>query len=154
MTLVFFDKMEANTSEGKALSMLSDVKQTGFGKLQVHYTGVNRVGAGPNGSFRFYSSPNGILPEDKAEAEKGLGFIEEALERGDEIVIADEMLDVARVGVLDWEKVRPVIESRKDPTLLVMTGRKAPDWLMNAATTISTTIQLKHHGRALEGIDC
>ena len=154
VTIVFFDKMEANTSEGKALGMLSDVNQAGFGKLHVHYTGVNRVGAGPNGSFRFYSSPNGILPEDKAESEKGLKFIQEALERGDEIVIADEMLDVARVGVLDWEKVRPMIEGRRDPTLFVMTGRKAPDWLMNAATTISTTVQLKHHGRALEGIDC
>jgi cob(I)alamin adenosyltransferase len=154
VTLVFFDKMEENTSEGRALSILGQVEQPGFGKIEVHYTGINRVGAGPNGSFRFYSSPNGILPEDKAEAQKGLDYLRKALERGDEIVIADEMLDVARVGVIDWDEVKPVIESRKDPTLLVMTGRKAPDWLMNDATTISTTVQLKHHGRALEGIDC
>lgn len=154
VTLVFFDKMEENTSEGRALAILSEVTQPGFGKLEVHYTGINRLGAGPNGTFRFYSSPNGILPEDKEEARKGLEFIRKALERGDHIVIADEMLDVARVGVLDWNDVRPVIESRKDPTLLVLTGRKAPDWLMNDATTISTTVQLKHHGRALEGIDC
>lgn len=154
VTLVFFDKMEENTSEGRALAILSEVQQPGFGKLEVHYTGINRLGAGPNGTFRFYSSPNGILPEDKEEARKGLDFIRKALERGDHIVIADEMLDVARVGVLDWNDVRPVIESRQDPTLLVLTGRKAPDWLMNDATTISTTVQLKHHGRALEGIDC
>jgi cob(I)alamin adenosyltransferase len=154
VTLVFFDKMEDNTSEGRALAILSEVKQPNFGKLEVHYTGINRVGAGPNGSFRFYSSPNGILEEDKSEARKGLDFIRRALLRGDGIVIADEMLDVARVGVLDWNDVKPVIESRKDPTLLVLTGRKAPDWLMNDATTISTTVQLKHHGRALEGIDC
>jgi ATP:corrinoid adenosyltransferase len=94
------------------------------------------------------------LDEDKAEARKGLEYIRAALQRGDEVVIADEMLDVARVGVVDWDFVKPVIESRKDPTLLVLTGRKAPDWLMNDATTISTTVQLKHHGRALEGIDC
>jgi cob(I)alamin adenosyltransferase len=154
VTLVFFDKMEDNTSEGRALAILSEVQQPNFGKLEVHYTGINRVGAGPNGSFRFYSSPNGITDEDKAEAAKGLEYIRKALQRGDEIVIADEMLDVARVGVLDWNEVKPVIESRKDPTLLVLTGRKAPDWLMNDATTISTTVQLKHHGRALEGIDC
>lgn len=154
VTLVFFDKMEHNTSEGRALAILSEVQQDGFGKLEVHYTGINRLGAGPNGSFRFYSSPNGILDEDKAEAKKGLEYIRAALERGDDVVIADEMLDVARVGVVDWDSVKPVIESRKDPTLLVLTGRKAPDWLMNDATTISTTVQLKHHGRALEGIDC
>ena len=154
VTLVFFDKMEDNTSEGVALAILGAVQKPGFGKLEVHYTGINRVGSGPNGSFRFYSSPNGILEEDKAEATKGLEYIRAALERGDEVVIADEMLDVARVGVLDWQLVKPVIESRKDPTLLVLTGRKAPDWLMNDATTISTTVQLKHHGRALEGIDC
>lgn len=154
VTLVFFDKLEANTSEGRALAVLSQVKQPGFGKLEVHYTGINRLGAGPNGSFRFYSSPNGILEEDKQQANQGLEYIKLALERGDEIVIADEMLDVARVGVLDWRDVKPVIDGRKDPTLLVLTGRKAPDWLMNDATTISTTVQLKHHGRALEGIDC
>lgn len=154
VTIIFFDKLEDNTSEGVALDILSKVQQPGFGKLNVHYTGVNRVGAGPNGTFRFYSSPNGILPEDKAESRKGLAWIREAIERGDEIVIADEMLDVARVGVVSWDEVRPVIESRKDPTLLIMTGRKAPDWLMNDATTISTTVQLKHHGKALEGIDC
>lgn len=154
VTIVFFDKMEQNTSEGKALNVLSTTKEEGFGKLSVHYTGINRLGAGPGGSFRFYSSPNGILPEDTAEAKKGLAFLQEAIDRGDEIVIADEMLDVARVGVVQWQDVKPVIEARKDPTLLVMTGRKAPDWLMNAATTISTTVQLKHHGRALEGIDC
>lgn len=154
VTLVFFDKLEENTSEGIALAILGGVNRPGFGKLEVHYTGINRLGAGPNGSFRFYSSPNGITPEDSAEAKKGLDFIGKALARGDEIVIADEMLDVARVGVINWDDVKPVIESRKDPTLLVLTGRKAPDWLMNDATTISTTVQLKHHGRALEGIDC
>src|ERR1700733_14427103 len=65
VTLVFFDKLEANSSEGRALRILSQVSQTGFGKLTVHYTGVNRIGTGPKGSFRLYSSPNGILPEDK-----------------------------------------------------------------------------------------
>jgi cob(I)alamin adenosyltransferase len=154
VSIIFFDKLEENSSEGTAFRLLGDIKQAKFGKLHVTYTGINRLGAGPNGSFRFYSSPNGILPEDKTEAERGLGLVKEALQRGDDIVIADEMLDVARVGLLSWESVRPVIALRKDPSLLVLTGRKAPDWLMNEATTITSTVQLKHHGRALEGIDC
>ncbi len=154
VSIVFFDKLEANSSEGKMLNFLAANKQNGFGKLEVHYTGVNRVGAGPGGSFRFYSSPNGILEEDKKEAKKGLSFLEEAFKRGDQLVIADELLDVARVGLLDWEEVKQVIETREDPSLLILTGRKAPDWLMGAASTISSTIQLKHHGRAIEGIDC
>lgn len=154
VTIVFFDKLEKNSSEGSALSLLADMKQEGFGRLNVHYTGVNRLGAGPGGSFRFYSSPNGILEEDKTEAERGLNLLKEAFERGDEIVIADELLDVARVNLISWELVQKVFSLRKDPTLLILTGRKAPDWLMQQATTISSTIQLKHHGRALEGIDC
>lgn len=154
VTLVFFDKLEENTSEGRALKLLSETSEPGFGKLTVHYTGINRLGAGPNGTFRFYSSPNGILPEDTKESRKGLQYLKEAFERADEIVIADEMLDIARVGVVPWDEVKPIIDARKDPTLLVLTGRKAPDWLMNEATTISSTVQLKHHGRALEGIDC
>jgi cob(I)alamin adenosyltransferase len=154
VTMVFFDKLESNSSEGTALSLLSKVEQEGFGKLSVHYTGVNRIGAGPGGSFRFYSSPNGILPEDKEQAATGLKLIKEAFERGDQVVIADELLDVARVNLISWEEVQSVFAMRKDPTLLVLTGRKAPDWLMQQATTISSTIQLKHHGRALEGIDC
>jgi cob(I)alamin adenosyltransferase len=154
VSITFFDKLESNSSEGSAFNILGNVRQPGFGHLESHYTGINRVGDGPNGSFRFYSSPNGILPADKTEAQRGLKLVESALKRGDHIVIADEMLDVARVGLLDWDEVKAVIAVRKDPTLLIMTGRKAPDWLMNEATTITTTVQLKHHGRAIAGVDC
>jgi cob(I)alamin adenosyltransferase len=154
VSITFFDKLEANSSEGKGMRVLSTHMEPGFGKLVVHYTGVNRIGTGPKGSFRLYSSPNGILPEDKEAAREGLGHIKAALERGDDIVIGDEALDVCRVGLLDWDEFRRIVELRRDPTLLILTGRRAPDWLMDQATTISTTTQLRHHGRALEGIDC
>jgi cob(I)alamin adenosyltransferase len=154
VTMVFFDKLETNSSEGRALRLLSQVNESGFGKLTVHYTGVNRIGTGPKGSFRLYSSPNGILPEDRTAAEEGLQYLKQGIDKGDDIIIGDELLDVTRVGLLDWDKFRTVIEARKDPTVIVLTGRKAPDWLMEQATTISTTAQLKHHGRAIEGMDC
>lgn len=154
VSLVFFDKLEENSSEGGTLRLLARNKESGFGSLEMHYTGINRLGSGPGGSFRFYSSPNGILPEDIAEARKGLACVREALLRGDDLVIADELLDVARVNLISWDEVKETLSQRKDPTLLLLTGRKAPDWLMEQATTISSTIQLKHHGRALVGIDC
>jgi cob(I)alamin adenosyltransferase len=154
VTMVFFDKLEQNSSEGKALHLLMNAKNDGLGQLGVFYTGVNRLGTGPGGSFRLYSSPNGILPEDKAEAERGLAVVQEALVRKDDIVIADEVLDVARVGLVEWANVKTIFDLRQDPTVLVLTGRRAPDWLMDMATTISTTTQLRHHGRAIEGMDC
>ena len=154
VSIVFFDKLEQNSSEGRALKLLAGLQEPGFGNLEIHYTGINRIGAGPGGSFRFYSSPNGITDEDKQEARRGLSLLEAAFERGDGVVIADEMLDVARVNLIAWDEVKQALTKRKDPTLLLLTGRKAPDWLMEQATTISSTIQLKHHGRALEGIDC
>jgi cob(I)alamin adenosyltransferase len=154
VSLVFFDKLEENSSEGQALRILADVKQEGFGKLNVHYTGVNRLGTGPKGSFRLYSSPNGILPEDKAAALQGLKFISEALTRKDDIVIGDEVLDVARVDLVSWDDFKKAVDLRQDPSVLILTGRRAPDWLMEQATTISSTTQLKHHGRAIEGMDC
>lgn len=154
VTLVFFDKLEENSSEGKAFRILSKVTEPGFGKLTLHYTGINRLGTGPKGSFRLYSSPNGILPEDKEAAKQGLEYIKQGLERVDDIVIGDELLDVTRVGLLDWDAFKDVVDVRKDPTVLVLTGRRAPDWLMEQATTITSTTQLKHHGRAIEGMDC
>lgn len=154
VTLVFFDKLEENSSEGKGLRLLSENQTQGFGKLVMHYTGVNRVGTGPKGSFRLYSSPNGILPEDKDAAKQGLTYLVEGLMRKDDIVIGDELLDVARVGLVDFEYVKQILNLRQDPTVLVLTGRRAPDWLMNEASTISTTTQIRHHGRAIEGIDC
>ena len=154
VTIVFFDKLEENSSEGKSLRVLSQAQQEGLGRLSAHYTGVNRIGTGPGGSFRLYSSPNGILPEDKEAARQGLDYIKEALSRKDDIVICDELLDIGRVGLVSWDDIRPVIDSRQDPTVLIMTGRRAPDWLMEQATTISSTVQLRHHGRAIEGIDC
>ncbi|MBN8659600.1 MAG: cob(I)yrinic acid a,c-diamide adenosyltransferase [Candidatus Melainabacteria bacterium] len=154
VTLVFFDKLEENSSEGKGLRMLSENQAEGFGKLVMNYTGVNRVGTGPKGSFRLYSSPNGILPEDKDAAKQGLTYLVEGLMRKDDIVIGDELLDVARVGLVDFDYVKQILNLRQDPTVLVLTGRRAPDWLMNEASTISTTTQIRHHGRAIEGIDC
>lgn len=155
VTIVFFDKRKENSSEQKALDILAaSANKDGFGRLNVFYTGINRLGAGPGGSFRLYSSPNGILAEDKDEAKRGLSLMTEALDKGDAIVICDEVLDVARVGLVDFDSLRQAIEKRKDPTILLLTGRKAPDWLMNMATTISSTTQLKHHGRAISGIDC
>jgi cob(I)alamin adenosyltransferase len=154
VTLVFFDKLEENSSEGKGLRMLSENQSEGFGKLVMNYTGVNRVGTGPKGSFRLYSSPNGILPEDKDAAKQGLTYLVEGLMRKDDIVIGDELLDVARVGLVDFDYVKQILNLRQDPTVLVLTGRRAPDWLMNEASTISTTTQIRHHGRAIEGIDC
>src|ERR1700678_1701158 len=95
VTMVFFDKLEENSSEGRALRVLRESKAPGFGKLEIYYTGVNRLGTGPGGSFRLYSSPNGILPEDREQANAGLNFLKEALARKDDIVIGDELLDVA-----------------------------------------------------------
>ncbi len=154
VTIVFFDKLEENSSEGPALRHLSTLGEAGFGRLSVHYTGVNRIGSGPNGSFRLYSCENGILPEDTEAARKGIRYLIEALERKDNIVICDELLDIGRVGIIDWREIRPIIEARQAPTILILTGRRAPDWLMAAATTISSTVQLRHHGRAIAGIDC
>ncbi len=154
VTLVFFDKLEANSSEGKSLRALEDAHAPGFGKLNIRYTGVNRIGTGPGGSFRLYSSPNGMLPEDTDAAREGLATVREALERGDEVVICDELLDIGRVGLVPWEEIQKTFELRKDPTVLVLTGRRAPDWLMEQATTVTSTVQLKHHGRAIEGLDC
>lgn len=154
VTQVFFDKLEENSSEGKALKLLVHSQQPGFGKLHVHYTGVNRIGTGPKGSFRLYSSPNGMLPEDTDAARQGLEYVRQALQRRDDIVICDELLDIGRVGLISWDEIRPVFELRQDPTVLVLTGRKAPDWLMEKATTITSTVQLRHHGRAIAGMDC
>ncbi len=154
VTIVFFDKLEANSSEGRSLRALANNHEEGFGRLNIFYTGVNRVGTGPHGSFRLYSSPNGILPEDKQAAEEGLGYLKDALIQKDDIVIADEVLDVARVGLVDWVNVKATFDLRQDPTVLVLTGRRAPDWLMERATTIATTTQLRHHGRVIEGMDC
>jgi len=151
---VFFDKLEENSSEGKSLRLLSNANQPDIGHLSVYYTGINRVGTGPNGSFRLYSSPNGMLPEDTQCARKGLQYVKEALEHKKDLVICDELLDIGRVGLISWEEIRPILELRQDPTILVLTGRRAPDWLMEQATTITSTIQLKHHGKALSGIDC
>ena len=152
VSIVFFDKREENSSEGKSLRYLAEAAasgQTGFGKLQINYTGVNRIGTGPKGSFRLYSSPDGILPEDTEAAKEGLHFLAAALTRGDDVVIGDELLDIGRVGIINWEYIRSILGLRKDPTILVLTGRKAPDWLMEAATTISETAQVKHHGQAI-----
>jgi ATP:corrinoid adenosyltransferase len=94
------------------------------------------------------------LPEDKDAAALGLTYLAEGLKRKDDVVIGDELLDVARVGLVDWDGVKTTLAQRQDPSILVLTGRRAPDWLMAEASTISATTQLKHHGRAIEGIDC
>ena len=116
-------------------------------------TGCERIM--PDGRFRF-----GVLPEDRAEAERALELCRETILSGKyRVVIIDEICSaqlyklitpLELMGIADVVRLAPDVE-------VVMTGRGAPEPLVAAADLVTEMKQIKHYYEtgvfAREGID-
>jgi cob(I)alamin adenosyltransferase len=78
-------------------------------------------------------------------AAKALNFAREALERGTNIVIGDEILDTIIFELLPKEQILAFMEKcKKNKIELVMTGRSAPPELIEFADYVTEFVHKKH----------
>jgi cob(I)alamin adenosyltransferase len=61
-----------------------------------------------------------------------------------DLLVLDEALNAIGIGVLDEEKLRDFITKKPDGLELVLTGQKAPEWLIEKADYITEMKKHKH----------
>jgi len=99
----------------------------------------------------------GPKPVHHEHAAKALDFAFEAIERGTNILICDEILDTIIFNVLQKEQLLELIKKCKNKIELVMTGINAPAEILEMSDYVTELVQVKHAyysgARARKGIE-
>lgn len=61
-----------------------------------------------------------------------------------DMVVLDEINIVLHYGFVSEKEMRELLDSRPERTELVLTGRYAPDWLVEAADLVTEMREIKH----------
>jgi len=143
VAVVFFDKGGKIYSERESLE-----------KLGIDYfsTGIERYDP-KTGEFRF-----GVTAEDVLEAKKGLKTAKRVLQSGKyNLVILDELNTVAAQKIVETKDVLNLMDKKPKNVELVLTGRGAPQEILDKADLITEMYEIKHYYRegvkARKGID-
>jgi len=84
--------------------------------------------------------------DDIAGADAGLVDIRERLASGDwDVVVADEITVALHFGLVGIEDVLGLVDARPPEVELVITGRKAPDALVERADLVTEMREVKHY---------
>lgn len=85
-------------------------------------------------------------PEElRLEAEKSMRYAEEAVLKGNyDMVILDELCYALAQGYLPLQQVLDLIHKKPKSLELVLTGRGAPDELIQEADLVTEMVQVKH----------
>lgn len=93
----------------------------------------------------------GIIDDDKdievhrQAAREGLAMVREILvSRKFPLVVLDELNVALGLDLVDPESVRAVLAERSEQQHLVVTGRGAPDWLIEMADMVTEMKEVKH----------
>jgi cob(I)alamin adenosyltransferase len=100
---------------------------------------------------------SGPKPLHYEHAAKAINSSFEAIERGTNVLICDELLDALIFNVIEKERILALIEACKNRIELVMTGINAPPDIMGLADYATEMVQVKHAyykgARARKGIE-
>ncbi|MCP4685391.1 MAG: cob(I)yrinic acid a,c-diamide adenosyltransferase [bacterium] len=93
----------------------------------------------------------GIIDDDKdievhqKAAREGLKMAVEKMRSGDyPLVILDELNVALSLKLVSREQVEALLEARTEDQNLVITGRDAPDWLIERADLVTEMKEIKH----------
>ena len=87
-----------------------------------------------------------IQEEDRLLAEQGIAELGDALESGEwDVVIAEELNVAVHLGVLPIEDALYLLSRKPEHTELIITGRYAPEELVNLADLVTEMREVKHY---------
>lgn len=87
----------------------------------------------------------GVTPEDRAMAVRGLTCAREAMGSGAyDLVILDEINVALYFGLIELEEVLALLEDRPEHVELVLTGRGAPEELLERADYVTEMREVRH----------
>ena len=156
--IVFFDKGGSHYGEQNIFDFLQQ-------KIDVFRFGLERFNP-ESKNFRFEN-----IDDDKKEASRALKKVHtlyekkfetrnsklEIQEEGYFLIICDEIINCMNLGLIDELVVRDLINECPKNTHLILTGRNAPDWLIEKADLVSDIAEVKHYFKdgqdAIEGLD-
>ena len=97
------------------------------------------------GFIKFTDGKLQITEKDRENAEESLRYAKEKINSGKyDMVILDEINNILAYGLIDEGEVIDLINKRPKGLSLVLTGRGAPDELIEVADTVSEIRKIKH----------
>jgi cob(I)alamin adenosyltransferase len=98
------------------------------------------------------------LTEDLAAARSGWELVQKVLaENQHDLLVLDELTYLVKYNILTEEEILSVLQARKPPLHILITGREAGKQLLQAADLVTEMVEIKHHyqqGRkAIRGIE-
>ncbi len=90
-----------------------------------------------------FVDPKNLRPIDYELAKKALEFTGKALKRSPNLLILDEINLAAAGGLVKIEDVLKLLEKVPKRTIVVLTGRHAPDEFINRADVVTTVEDIK-----------
>lgn len=83
--------------------------------------------------------------EHRAAARKGVVLaLEKIADSSFDLVILDELNVALQLGLVTEDEARSLVEARDKDRSLVITGRDAPDWLIDMADLVTEMTEIKH----------
>ena len=87
-----------------------------------------------------------VTDEDKKLMREGYESLKSALlSKEYDIVIADEILGTLRYDLISIDEIKFLIENKPETTELVLTGRNAPEELIELADLVTEMKEVKHY---------
>ncbi len=144
VALVFFDKGGSHYGEKNALNFLQK-------KMDVFRFGLPRFNEKKK-TFRFKNTT-----ADKKEAEKALNKVKALLPKKYFLIICDELINCLNLKLIGRADVEAMMKACPKTTHLILTGRNAPEWIIQKADLVSEIREVKHYfrktGGAVKGLD-
>lgn len=144
VAVVHFDKGGSHYGEQAIFDLLKD-------KLDVFRYGQERFDESKQ-TFRFENTE-----EDKKEVQKGIDKIHTLYKEGYFSIVADELINCLNLHLIEESIVRELVDACPSDIHLILTGRNAPDWLIEKADLVSEIKEVKHYFKkghsAIKGLD-
>lgn len=157
VAFIYFDKGGTHYSERKLFEALKTplnplLGRGGLGALDYFPTGLDRIDPVTN-KFRF-----GVTPEDKMEAERGLQIVRDIFKQNKhKLVVLDELNSTLFLKMIKLNDVLAILDDLPPEMELIITGRGAPQELIDRADLVTEMTLVKHYFYndilAREGID-
>jgi len=91
-----------------------------------------------------FVDPGNVKEEERAEARRALDIARQAMQDGYDLIVLDEVNIAVSWGLIDVEDLVRLIEEKPPHVDLVLTGRYAPQRLIELADLVTDMVEVKH----------
>lgn len=90
-----------------------------------------------------------VTPAQQESARQGLARARQMLEKSSfQVLILDEIIMALWFGLLTRAEIEHFLALAPENTEIILTGRRAPDWLIDRADLVTEMVEVKHYFHA------